>query len=142
MRTFGLFGILVLGPDSRSEFFDPKARVMPRRPEFGEESPDTIGQDAARGQPSAGTAFQGVVTDSVTENIPPRSTRRKAGSIRVRVKRWGKSPPRRARAGRHEKPLPVQGKIGDWAARPIVSGMPHPASLLGVMQDWSVARWT
>jgi hypothetical protein len=27
---------------------------------------------------------------------------------------------------RHEKPLPVQDKIGDWTARPIVSGMSHP----------------
>lgn len=28
---------------------------------------------------------------------------------------------------RHEKPNPVQGNIGGWAARPIAAGMPHPA---------------
>ncbi len=51
------------------------------------------------------------------------------GSFRVRVKRWGKSPPRQRRRWRHEKPLPVQGKIGGWTARPIATGMPHPPAL-------------
>ena len=51
------------------------------------------------------------------------------GSLRVRVKRWGKSPPRQRRRWRHEKPLPVQGKIGGWTARPIATGMPHPSPL-------------
>jgi len=47
----------------------------------------------------------------------------------ARVKRWGKSPPRRRQRRRHEKPLPVQGKIGGWTARPIATGMLHsPAS--------------
>jgi len=49
----------------------------------------------------------------------------------VRVKRWGKSPPRRRQRRRHDKPLPVQGKIGGWAARPIATGMPHPPALAG-----------
>jgi len=50
-------------------------------------------------------------------------------SPRARVKRWGKSPPRRRRRRRHEKPHPVQGKIGGWVARPSATGMPHPPSL-------------
>ena len=53
---------------------------------------------------------------------------RPAGNRAVRVKRWGKSPPRQRRRWRHEKPRPVQGKIGDWAARPIATGMSHPFS--------------
>ena len=52
----------------------------------------------------------------------------------VRVKRWGKSPPRHARAGRHEKPLPVQGKIGGWAARPTATGMLHPPRLMRLVR--------
>ena len=43
----------------------------------------------------------------------------------ARVKRWGKSPPRRRQRRRHDKPLPVQGKIGGWTARPIATGMLH-----------------
>ena len=73
---------------------------------------------------SAGAVVQAAATDSVTENIPPGGATRQ-----VRVKRWGKSPPRPPRGGRQEKPLLVQDKIGDWAARPIVSGMSHPPSL-------------
>ncbi len=46
----------------------------------------------------------------------------------ARVKRWGKSPPRRQRCRWQGKPNPVQDKIGDWAARPTVPGMSHPAS--------------
>src|SRR6266566_2249213 len=34
----------------------------------------------------------------------------------VRVKRWSKSPPLRARARRHGKPHRVQGQIGDHGA--------------------------
>ncbi len=65
------------------------------------------------------------------------------GSLKVRVKRWGKSPPRRRRRRRHEKPRPVQGKIGGWAARPIATGMPHPPSLResGATEGRSAARW-
>jgi hypothetical protein len=48
-------------------------------------------------------------TDSATEKIPPRATG-------VRVKRWGKSPPREAQATRHGKPHPVQDQIGNRGA--------------------------
>lgn len=57
-----------------------------------------------------------------------RRRQAKAWLWRARVKRWGKSPPRQRRRWRHEKPRPVQGKIGGWTARPIATGMPHPAS--------------
>ena len=127
-RIFTL-DLLALGPGRCSEFFDPKARVTPRpiirRGKSGHHRAGCCASCKAR----AGAAFQSAVTDSVTENIPPGSTRRKVSSLRVRVKRWGKSPPRQRRRWRHEKPRLVQGKIGDWAARPIVAGMPHPPSL-------------
>ena len=47
----------------------------------------------------------------------------------ARVKRWGKSPPRRQQCRRQGKPNPVQDKIGDWTARPTVPGMSHPPAL-------------
>ena len=123
-----LVAVLALGPGRRSEFFDPKVRVMPRPIEVrrGKSGHRRAGCRASF-TASAGATFQGVATDSVTENIPPVrfAARRRA---RARVKRWGKSPPRRRRRRRHEKPLPVQGKIGGWAARPIATGMPHPAA--------------
>jgi hypothetical protein len=62
------------------------------------------------------------------------------GSLRARVKRWGKSPPRQRRRWRHEKPRPVQGKIGGWVARPIATGMPHPASPCEAWRKPSEAR--
>ena len=46
-------------------------------------------------------------TDSVTENKPPSGA-----SLRVRVKRRGKSPPPRAQARGHEKPHAVQDGTG------------------------------
>ena len=48
----------------------------------------------------------------------------------ARVKRWGKSPPRRQQCRRQGKPNPVQDKIGDWTARPGVPGMSHLPSLV------------
>jgi hypothetical protein len=48
---------------------------------------------------------------------------------RARVKRWGKSPPRRQQCRWQGKPNPVQDKIGDWTARPTVPGMSHPPRL-------------
>ena len=64
---------------------------MPRNPGS---AGDTLGQ----------LTREGGLTESATENIPPRF----AG---VRVKRWGKSPPRPAQARRHGKPHRVQGQI-------------------------------
>ncbi len=78
---------------------------------------------------SRGTAGQAAVTDSATENIPP-VRRAVSPRARARVKRWGKSPPRRPRGRRQGKPNPVQDKIGDWAARPRVPGMSHPPARL------------
>ena len=133
------------GPGRCSEFFDPKVRGNPRPIEFGEESPDTTGQDAAQASPQARAArVKACPTDSVTENkllrrcdggrgdarVETPAVRRRLPRRAARVKRWSKSPPRHAQAGRHEKPRPVQGKIGGWAARPTATGMLHLPSLL------------
>jgi len=67
----------------------------------------------------AGRRFQDRLTDSATEKIPPRSA-----TIWVRVKRWGKSPPREAQATRHGKPHWVQGQIGDLEAARFAAGQP------------------
>lgn len=62
----------------------------------------------------------------------------------VRVKRWGKSPPRRARVRRQDKPSRVQGKIGDGVARSIVPGMSHAAQAAdpapGGVREMNAAR--
>ena len=83
-----------------------------------EESPDTPGQDSPR---KRGHVFREErVTDSATENKPSR--------IRgIRVKRWGKSPPPGGRPTGHGKPNPVQGEIGNRAARLTVPGTSRPA---------------
>ena len=61
---------------------------------------------------------RGLPTDSATENKPPalKSQISNLGFQRVRVKRWGKSPPLQAQARRHGKPHRVQGQIGDRGA--------------------------
>src|ERR1700676_2973011 len=79
---------------------------------------------AARLVTPGGRAGDGPATESATENIPP--VRRARWSARgksfgrslehrfysVRVKWWGKSPPRLERSGRQGKPRAVQGQIG------------------------------
>ena len=138
----------------------PTARVMPRpvRPHsgvtrvcrrFGEESPDTVGQDSRQ---ETLTRRSGRPQGRRPESLPLKPGRggssRRDGSCHreytaacaiadskpgieqaVRVKRWGKSPPRRQRCRRQGKPNPVQDKIGDWTARPRVPGMSHPPAL-------------
>ena len=122
---------LVLGPGRRSEFFDPKARAKP--------APVLESSERKVRTP------QGRMPHELDRKCGRRASRRgdgqchrkqtarfdspQGGSLRARVKRWGKSPPRRRRRRRHEKPRSVQGKIGDWAARPIVTGMSQPAKL-------------
>ena len=61
---------------------------------------------------------RGLPTDSATETQTARLQRQSmtAGAVRVRVKRWGKSPPLQAQARRHGKPHRVQGQIGDRGA--------------------------
>ena len=137
------------GPGRCSEFFDPKVRGNPPpiailRGKSGHHRAGCRASFTA----SAGGTLQGGSTDSVTENIPPdESSRFEVGveeqsllpglvpdSCPARVKRWSKSPPRFARAGRHEKPHPVQGKIGGWTARPIATGMLHPPALFGATE--------
>ena len=54
-----------------------------------------------------------------------QKTNRPHGNARVRVKRRGKSSPLRRQRRRQDKPNPVQGKIGERAARPMLAGMPH-----------------
>lgn len=64
-------------------------------------------------------------TVSQKTNCPDRPRGSPHVRIGVRVKRWGKSPPRRQQCRRHEKPSRVQGKIGDGVARSFVPGMSH-----------------
>jgi hypothetical protein len=52
-------------------------------------------------------------TDSATENIPPVFRK----ELPVRVKRWGKSPPRFRRRRWHGKPYLEQGQIGGRPSR-------------------------
>lgn len=92
----------------------------------GEESPDTTGHDAARASPQVRAPCLKAWRRKVLQKLKPPAG--DLGFHPARVKRWGKSPPRRKQWRRHEKPHRVQGKIGNWAARPIVAGMPHPAS--------------
>lgn len=54
-----------------------------------------------------------------------QKTNRPHGNARARVKRRGKSSPLRRQRRRQDKPNPVQGKIGERAARPMLAGMPH-----------------
>ena len=127
----GTLGVLALGPGRRSEFFDPKVRAKP--------APVLESSERKVRTP------QGRMPHELHRKCGRRASRRvdgqchrkqvallrsaKAELRRVIVKRWSKSPPRRRRRRRHEKPLPVQGKIGGWAARPIATGMLHPPSL-------------
>ena len=96
---------------------------------FGEESPDTAGQDAARGASQVRAPRFKARRRTVSQKIKPPSwiSGSNLNFGKVRVKRWSKSPPRHQQWWRHEKPLPVQGKIGGWTARPIAAGMPHPS---------------
>jgi len=63
-----------------------------------------------------------MVTESATESKPPRVVR-----PGVRVKGWGKSPPRLWQQGRHGKPRMEQvqaaGRVPEWPA-----GRMHPVS--------------
>ena len=130
---------LALGPGRRSEFFDPKVWGNPRPIEVrrGKSGHRRAGCHA-RFTASVGGARQGASTESVTEN---RQLLKIGKPNRTgMVKRWGKSPPRRRRRRRHEKPLPVQGKIGGWAARPIATGMLQPASLAQASSAGQVRR--
>jgi len=56
-------------------------------------------------------AFKRPPTDSATENKPPRACRG------VRVKRWGKGPPRRGQPRWQGKPNPMQDYVGGRVAR-------------------------
>ena len=55
--------------------------------------------------------------ESSRRTVPQRRYRLGCGNtVGVRVKRWGKSPPREAQATRHGKPHRVQGQIGNRGA--------------------------
>jgi len=89
----------------------------------GEESP---GSTERRCRSTTG---EGDLRESATENEPPRCGHRKhpmsgprgrdlpREAIGVRVKRWGKSPPRTRQRGRHGKPHREQDRIGAARAR-------------------------
>ncbi len=126
-RGIFTFFPLALGLGRCSEFFDPKARVTPR--------PITSERKVRTPQGRTLRQLQGERRRRVSRRgdgqchrkQTARSEPPQGGSVGVRVKRWGKSPPRQRRRWWQEKPRLVQGKIGGWAARPIAAGMPHGA---------------
>lgn len=54
--------------------------------------------------------------EAFRRTVPQKTNRLFEVFRRVRVKRWGKSPPLQAQARRHGKPHRVQGQIGDLGA--------------------------
>src|ERR1041384_8380438 len=66
--------------------------------------------------PATGYTRAGRPRGLPTERAPENDTARVSQETRVRVKRWGKSPPLQAQARRHGKPHRVQGQIGDLGA--------------------------
>ena len=99
-----------------------------------------------------GLARKGWVTESVTENKPPRGLGRRKPflSVEVRVKRRGKSPPPYGQPAGQDKPHVVQDRTGDERrlARSALAG-PFPGisrTLLrqgfrfGGMREMAVAR--
>lgn len=104
MRTRGLLGVLVLGPGLRSEFFDPKVRVTPH--------PLKTVRRGKSGHHRAGfPAKEGERRVKAPRRIVSQRTYRHAGNRTVRVKRWGKSPPRAWQHARHGKPQLEQGQV-------------------------------
>ncbi len=76
--------------------------IIARKPpetQFSEELPNFIGQRA--GWKTGETGPYTCLTDSAAENKPP---------ARVRVKRWGKSPPRVKQFARQGEPPVKQGQ--------------------------------
>jgi len=86
-----------------AEKLNPGERRWSRKRAHGRESPGSTGQGCRL------TACRGDSKESATEKKPPAARS-------VRVKRWGKSPPRPRRLGRHGKPHLVQERIGEPAA--------------------------
>ena len=73
----------------------------------------------------------------------PQKTNRLARKGRVRVKRWGKSPPLQAQARRHGKPHRVQGQIGDpGAARSVLRLVRSGSRVLAAKTNDSLLRVT
>lgn len=86
------------------------------------------------------TPGEGDLRESATESKPPRS-----GSnidCGVRVKGWGKSPPRGRQRTRHGKPHREQNRIGiTWAlprlvSRPVVRVGCERCSATGTQDEW------
>ena len=88
------------------------------RPVKREESPDTTGRDSLRKRGRRGSRRDDgkCHREYTAARTPVRE---------VRVKRWGKSPPRRQQCRRHGKPTPVQGQISERTARPMLTGVLH-----------------
>ena len=90
----------------------PDGRSGKGRKAAGEESPGSM-ETRCRVTPGGGDP-----RESATESKPPR--RRRAGG--VRVKGWGKSPPRDRQRDRHGKPHREQDRIGmarGFGSRPV-----------------------
>jgi hypothetical protein len=88
-------------PSQLESTTDQTAGRSPLRSRVGEESPGSM-TTRRRVTPAGGDP-----RDSATESKPPN---RFGG--RVRVKGWGKSPPRTGQPGRHGKPRLEQDRIG------------------------------
>ena len=117
----------------------PAGRPLPQsRKAAGEESPGSM-ETRCRVTPGGGDP-----RESATESKPP--ARRSAPSA-VRVKGWGKSPPRTRQRGRHGKPHREQDRIGTargFELRPVsgpavrVGCARRPAT--GVPEEWPPRR--
>ena len=67
---------------------------------------------------------RGDIDGSVQQKIYRPIARKRCGA---RVKRWGKSLPRKRQRFRQCKPIPVQGQIRNRTARSMIPGWSHPS---------------
>ena len=92
---------------------------------------NTVPANGRRAYAFSGSAGGAKPRESATENKPPWQG---ATPPAARVKRWGKSPPRPWRQGRHGKPHREQGRIGaagEIPARGWTQGHSRPVARVG-----------
>ncbi len=105
-----------------------------------EESPDSM-KEGCRVTPGGGNP-----RESATEKSLPWCPGFTTGGSKVRVKRWGKSPPRTWQQGRYGKPHPEQCRIGalPWKGPADVSGNRQPETSARELQPegpgWQLDR--
>jgi len=140
MGAMGLDGMVEFRGDVGSEFFVQPRACLPTHsadtlsiPVPGDVHSLAIAPAVTRGKsghhragfPSKGGALRLTRGDGECHRKSNRPSRAQART--ARVKRRGKSPPRRPQCRRQDKPNPVQDQIGDQAARPMVPGKSHDA---------------